>query len=514
LGRYRIEKLAGEGSFAWVYRARTTNGETVAAKILHSHHPTAAVRFAREIRVLKALPANPHVAQLVDHGQTPDGRPVLVLEFVDGITLKVGIKRRPTLAAQQAVPFVAELCGAFVGLHQLGVAHRDVKPENIIMVRDGGIKLIDFGLIRDAQGILQLLEKQDPLELPVFQEELDQGVLAGTPEYMAPEQFSDSALDDVSQTNTDTWSDVFSLGVILFELLTGRKPFVMRKVGASEYPHELLRYLRWRIRLRDKDTPKIPGISPALQSIIHKALRRDPRARQPDARALMDDLLRYQATGQGVTVFDDTQTQVASVQSILAAHHAARAQPPPLPRDDAEVSSFFLFNGDRSQNSVVPPPLPGSATPDRGPKGEARRSASPEVAPADANTNLDETPTGITQAELNHLPSEDLEVPENRSGQYRPPSAHAHDAGQRLDHTTGLDDDSQINLAVPPSAGGPVLLRQPTDAQSLARDNYLNDWDDADLEPPDSLERCLSDDNAQIDLAKISLPADDEKRRP
>jgi serine/threonine protein kinase len=318
LRRYLIEELVGEGSFAWVYRARDRDGETVAVKILYSTQPTAAVRFAREIRVLQALPDTRSLAYYVDHGHTQDGRPALVLEFVDGITLKLGIERRPTLAPDQAVAFMGELCGAFIGLHQLGVAHRDVKPENILLGRHGGIKLIDFGLIRDAQGILRLLEEEDPLEMRVFQDELDRGVLAGTPEYMAPEQFSDSAVSDVSQVRTDTWSDVFSLGVILFELLTGHKPFVMRDVAREEYPQELLRYLRWRLRLRDRDIPRVPGISSALQSIVHKALRRDPRRRQPDARAFTDDLLRYQRTGMGVTSTDESRTQVASISHLMA----------------------------------------------------------------------------------------------------------------------------------------------------------------------------------------------------
>ena len=138
LRRYLVEELLGEGSFAWVYRARSRDGEQVAVKVLHSNHPTATVRFAREIRVLQALPPNPNVAHYVDHGHTPDGRPALIMEYVDGITLQVGLEKRPTLEPRQAVSFVAELCEAFAGLHQLGVAHRDVKPDNILLVRTGG----------------------------------------------------------------------------------------------------------------------------------------------------------------------------------------------------------------------------------------------------------------------------------------------------------------------------------------------------------------------------------------
>ena len=351
LRRYMIDKLVGEGSFAWVYRARSRDGELVAVKVLHSDQPTASVRFIREIRVLQALPTNPFVAGYIDHGHSRDGKPLMVLEYVDGITLKLGLERRPHLSTEKAVAYLAELCQAFVELHQLGVAHRDVKPENILMTRTGEIKLIDFGLIRDAQGLLKLLEKDDPLAGRVFEEELDRGVIAGTPEYMAPEQFSDSALDDTAQTRTNTSSDIFSLGVILFELLTGRKPFPMREVPRAEYPRELLRYLRWRIRLRDKDLPPLPGVDAPLQSVVRKALRRDPRRRQPDARALIKDLQRYQLEGRGVAESDDSRTMVASMAhgQVLSIMNAARQAPPPT-KQDGQGPSLFSFEEDTHVN--------------------------------------------------------------------------------------------------------------------------------------------------------------------
>jgi len=322
-----------------VYHAYTRDGHEVAIKVLHSTEPTAGVRFAREIQVLAALPANPSLVRYVDHGATPDGWPLLALEFVDGISLKEGMQRCSALAPGKAVAFLAELCDAFVGLHRLGVAHRDVKPDNILLARQGGIKLIDFGLIRDAQGILSLLEQDDPLDRRLYAEELDQSILVGTPEYMAPEQFSDAAMDNMAEARTDTWSDVYSLGVILFQLLSGWKLFPMREVSEREYPMEILRYMQWRIEITDEALPRCAGLDEALDSILRKALRRDPRQRQPNAQVLMNDLTRYLDSGEGVVEADESRTYVISLDQLMKlqaerdAQPSARYQTAPAPRD-------------------------------------------------------------------------------------------------------------------------------------------------------------------------------------
>jgi serine/threonine protein kinase len=488
LRRYIIEQLVGEGSFALVYRARSRDGEVVAVKVLHSDQPTASVRFIREIRVLQALPPNLYVAGYIDHGTSLDGNPLLVLEYVDGITLKLGLERRPHLSPAKAVAFVAQLCQAFVGLHQLGVAHRDVKPENILMARDGSIKLIDFGLIRDAQGILKLLEEGDPLSGHVFAEDLDRGVIAGTPEYMAPEQFSDSALDDVAQTRTDTSSDVFSLGVILFELLTGHKPFPMREVARKQYPSELLRYLRWRIRLRDRDLPPLPGLESALQSIVRKALRRNPRRRQPDATALMDDLLRFQRTGQGVIESDDSRTAVASIRhgsifNLATAATEAR-------RIDAEpISSTFFFEEDTTASR-------GHATPFAEPAGRGHSapffdagageptdpaSASFDPLPRSAEVQAIERPVdnwrGENLAELSREDSEGFWQTENLDGLDQLAEARAWDdmaCEPELEERAtpiGIDLDGVVSGS---AAGGGVLDEPPRSAEPEPFESHLD----------------------------------------
>ena len=172
-GRYLVEELVGAGGFACVFRGTAGESERVAIKVLHSTDTMALSRFRREIKVLRSLPSNPYVVEHVDDGRTEDGHPFLVLGFVSGDTLAEKMTRWSLLEPRDAASFLSELCEAFIELHRLGVAHRDVKPENIILTADDGIKLIDFGLVRDAQGILKLLEQDEELERRIFQDEID-----------------------------------------------------------------------------------------------------------------------------------------------------------------------------------------------------------------------------------------------------------------------------------------------------------------------------------------------------
>jgi serine/threonine protein kinase len=196
-----------------------------------------------------------------------------------------------------------------------------VKPDNIMLTRDWELKLMDFGLVKDAQGLLKLLESEDILAGHAFAENLDRGMLAGSPEYMAPEQFTDTSVEDPEQAQTDTWTDVYSLGLILVQLLTGEKlfPFDSRAKDRAEFANKLLIYLRARAVFEDSALRQPPRVPPELWKIVSRAIRRDPRRRYRTATDLGWDIERFVQTGSAAE-HDDEATSSFDVDKFLGDH--------------------------------------------------------------------------------------------------------------------------------------------------------------------------------------------------
>ncbi len=335
-GGYRLIRQVGRGNFAKVWEAVAPAGDKVAVKLLASSHPQALKRFQREVKVIRSLPPNAHVVQYVDHGTLSDGTPFLVLEFVVGFTLGQLLSTGRRFSEQAACALMLQLCKSFAGLHALGVTHGDIKPNNIMLakpVQSPGlgpasrvgkdvihlaqversalrIKLLDFGLIRDAQGLLKLLEQHEMLPGKDFGEELDTGMLAGTPEYIAPEQLTDARREERAPARTDTPSDVFGLGVVFYQLLTGAVPWPFEPDSQDQeaYRQSVKGYLDHRMRGQKPEAPA--GISSPLWSIIARALDPDPKKRQGDANILGKDIERYMEFGVGVPANLDTQETV------------------------------------------------------------------------------------------------------------------------------------------------------------------------------------------------------------
>ncbi len=343
-GGFALLREIGTGAYATVYEGVGPDGQKVAIKLLTSSHELAELRFNREIKVMKALPENPYVVQYVADGQAEDGRPFIVMEYVKGFTLGRLLRSGRRLTESAACKLMMQLCDAFSELHKLGLSHGDIKPDNIMLSKDetraakgdGGfapsdvvhlaqversgmtMKLLDFGQVRDAQGLLKLLEDERILQGGEFGVDPDIGVVAGTPEYVSPEQVRDAMRADEEEPETDTASDVFGLGVIFYELLSGDVPwpFNPSEEEGPRYQAEARAYLEERSR--GPETPGSPsGASPALWSVIARALHSDPKRRQGEARALYQDIDRYDRYGVGVPGdLDNEETVMAYIADL------------------------------------------------------------------------------------------------------------------------------------------------------------------------------------------------------
>ncbi|WP_428267203.1 protein kinase domain-containing protein [Haliangium sp.] len=284
LGRYALEAVAGRGSSGTIYRARDRDGHPVAVKVLEVGNAEAAARFQREAGLLAVL-RHPAIIRHLDHGITDDGRHCLVLEWLEGEDLATRLARAP-LTLAESLTLAERIAGALGYARNRGIVHRDVKPQNIFLP-DGKIaaaKLLDFGVARWAQ---------------TSQVITGVGSIRGTPAYMAPEQVQGSR-------EADSRADVFSLGCVLYECVTGTPAFVATDIGAIF--HALLTSMP---RRADQVSPGVPS---ALAALIERLLAKNPNERPSDGTAVVAVL---QAVRAGLTPAE--LARVPPAQNITAA---------------------------------------------------------------------------------------------------------------------------------------------------------------------------------------------------
>ncbi len=266
-GPYIIESVLGEGAAAVVYRARHQDlDRPVALKVLGSRSAGVASmeeRFRREAVVIAQL-RHPNIVRVHDAGEV-DGRAFLAMELVEGQTLD-GLLDRGAVALRAGVELLAKVADGAHHAHEHGIVHRDLKPANVLVDANGEPKIVDFGLARVAELVDRLTRD---------------GSAMGTPLYMSPEQVAGRS-NDVGPR-----SDVYALGAILYELLTGRTPFM------SETVTELFQ----RILESDPEPPGRvrPGVPPPLEAVCLKALEREPRHRHASAAEFATDLRAWLA---------------------------------------------------------------------------------------------------------------------------------------------------------------------------------------------------------------------------
>jgi serine/threonine-protein kinase len=262
--RYKLIEEVGQGGMAVVYRAQDeTLKREVAIKILHQHlagEPDSKARLEREAQAVAKL-RHENILEIFDYSGSGSESSYIVTEFIDGQTLKQFLNGHTLRFPEVAALISVEVCRALAHAHAVGVIHRDVKPENVMIRKDGLIKLMDFG-------IAQVLD---------FQRMTVTGQLLGSPAYMAPEIIEGKQLD--------FRTDVFSVGIMLYLLVTGELPF------AGRNPHEVLR----RIAEGKFADPRTVGrgVDQVLARIITRALARRPDDRYSDVGPMSDDLLAY-----------------------------------------------------------------------------------------------------------------------------------------------------------------------------------------------------------------------------
>ena len=331
LDRYAVQSLLGAGGFGAVYRARHVHTESeVALKVLKrflSQDPVMLDRLLREAKAAAAV-GSEHIVRVLDAGVSAEGQAFLAMELLDGLDLKELTYREQVPPARLA-DLMVQVLDALDAAHAKGIVHRDLKPANIFVTRrakDGGgerdfIKLLDFGISKVRQeGALNALTQT--------------GMAMGTPAYMAPEQF-------FSAKDVDGRADLYSAGVILYELLGGRLPF-----DAESYADLL-------VQIKTQPPAPLlsvaPGVPPLLAEVVDRALARDASQRFASAAA-MANALRHAA---GLPL------PRASMMGAPATPRPTPGGPPPnVPARPISDSSMMAATAPPRQTPKAPPPPP------------------------------------------------------------------------------------------------------------------------------------------------------------
>jgi serine/threonine-protein kinase len=340
--RYRLDAEIGAGGMSTVYRAFDTVLERpVAIKLMHreiARDSDQLERFRREARAVAQL-NHPHVVQVIDAGEDSE-MPYIVLEYVEGETLKQRIRGAGRLSIGEAIAYAIEIARALEAAHERGIVHRDIKPQNVLIDVEGSAKVTDFGIARTLH---------------------DEGLTAdgrvlGTTDYVSPEQALGHPVTGQS--------DVYSLGIVLYEMLTGEVPFRGENQIAVAMKH---------VR---EDLPDVqirrPEISAALGSVIDRATDKDLTRRYRDAAALeadLEDVLAIETARSGQTTGEATSV-LRTLPSTMRRRVPLRARVPRvlvavvlLLVVVAVVAVVLLAARDNTQRGVTPAKVPAGTVP-------------------------------------------------------------------------------------------------------------------------------------------------------
>ena len=303
LGKYRVERVLGSGGMGMVVAATHLQlHEQVALKfllpeVLGNHE--VVHRFLREAQAAVRLKGE-HVARVIDVGTLPEGMPYIVMEYLHGTDLAGQIVQRGALPPGETVDHVLQACEALGEAHALGIVHRDLKPANLFLTRrpDGStlLKVLDFGISKAPVTAEHELTRTQ--------------AVMGTPAYMSPEQMR-------SSRDVDRRSDIWSLGIILYECLSGRRPFEAEAFSAL------------CLQVAIDPIPPLRGALPrGLDAVVYRCLEKDPRARFDSVADLAQALAPYAATPRAAAMVVE---RTAAMRSGLSASHATDPSGPTTP---------------------------------------------------------------------------------------------------------------------------------------------------------------------------------------
>jgi serine/threonine-protein kinase len=354
---WRLVRLLGTGGMGQVFEAVASDGRRVALKLLRPElaaHPEIVRRFVRERTASRRIDHRAFVPIIAD-GTTAEGAPYLVMELVDGQTLRATVKRDGPLPEARVRQIGAELLEAIAAAHAAGVLHRDVKPDNVAIDRDGALRILDFGIARISAG-------DDDASTTVSATVT--GQMLGTPAYMPPEQAR------AIPSQIDERADVFATAATLVFLLTGKaaRPATGTLFEAMTQPVPSVRTLA-------------PEVSPALARVLDRALSFDKGDRFPSALAMRDALLGApDVRSRARPIFAGAVALAASAMAITAWFAWQRPAPPaaPPPREEAQaitaITGVITPESDTNTGAVSaaasapssrPPNVPGPRGPQR-----------------------------------------------------------------------------------------------------------------------------------------------------
>lgn len=333
--KYDVERVIGRGGMGTVFEARHTRlGQRVAIKVLGEDlrmHPELVRRFEREARAASAL-SSPHAVRVFDIDTTEDGTPFFVMELLAGRDLNDVVTNDGPQPIGLAVRWLIEACDAIAEAHRLGIVHRDIKPSNLLLCENGSIKVLDFGIAkRSAPNERAITIGLQPL---------------GTPQYMSPEQVR-------CAKDVDARTDIWSLGVTLYELVTGRPP----------YDHAVSAACIASIAADPVPDPRVfaPDLPDAFVKVVMRALEKDPAARFQTVDELVLALAPF---GAAITPETPSWRVISTMRKAFAGKHTATLDGLGVEPGESELSAVRPRASIAVEvNDTVPPTIAHVALP-------------------------------------------------------------------------------------------------------------------------------------------------------